>query len=74
MQQAGSVSHLIKDKDDVFVRRVFSHIFLNEQRASAERVSSIQYLDHNVRRVDNLVQFRPDPPTLTTLQKLELYN
>jgi hypothetical protein len=49
----------------MLVRRFLTNVFLNTSASSTNGVTSIQNVDHDIRRVDNLVQLVPDTLTLT---------
>jgi hypothetical protein len=55
---------LVQDKHKMLVGRFFPDVFFNTPTTSPFRITSVQNVDHNVRRIDNFVQFVPYSLTL----------
>ena len=63
-----TMPYLIEHEDEVFVGRLFPHVFLHQLGAGAHGVPGVQHLYHHVRGIDHLVQLAPNAPALPHLE------
>lgn len=64
----GNDTHLVEDKDEVFVGSLSAQVLLHQPGPCAHGVPCIQHLHHHVGGVDHLVQLIPDALTLAGLE------
>ncbi len=62
---SGHKVNLVEQEDEVLVRFLFLDMFFDALAACAFRIPCVEYVNDHVGRVDDLVQFGPDPSRLT---------